>query len=266
MSERYSLSWRRVIGFSILPVAVFALVAMQFVFQATATLRQSRDATLTSTPMTISATWGTLPSPSPTAIPTPTITPVPTATPTPRPIPSPMVAPVSSRQAALVTRVIDGDTIEVEPVLSHALSRSPERSEGAIEGEAEETILPEPPRGVEGVEGQRHKVRYIGIDAPETRHPQKPEECFGHEAAEKNRGLVEGKAVYLEKDVSETDRYGRLLRYVFLQDGTFVNAELVRLGYAQVATFPPDVRYADLFLRLQREAREARRGLWGQCR
>ena len=105
--------------------------------------------------------------------------------------------------------------------------------------------------------GQNYRVRYIGMDTPERDQP------YFDEATEANRRLVNGQTVILVKDVSETDRYGRLLRYVFLQDGTFVNAELVRLGYASVATFPPDVRHQDLFLRLQQEAREAQRGLWG---
>ena len=78
------------------------------------------------------------------------------------------------------------------------------------------------------------------------------------EATAKNEELVGGKVVRLEKDVSETDRYGRLLRYVWVGD-LMVNAELVRLGCAQVSTYPPDVKYVDLFLRLQREAREAGR-------
>jgi micrococcal nuclease len=86
---------------------------------------------------------------------------------------------------------------------------------------------------------------------------------MGPEACDSNRRLVEGKTVYLEKDVSETDQYGRLLCYVFLADGTFVNAELVRLGYAQVSTYPPDVRYQDLFLEMQQEARDSGVGLWG---
>jgi len=83
------------------------------------------------------------------------------------------------------------------------------------------------------------------------------------EASEANKRLVEGQMVYLEKDVTETDQYGRLLRYVFLADGLFVNAELVRLGYAQVSTYPPNVRYQDLFLKMEQEAREAEYGLWG---
>jgi micrococcal nuclease len=100
------------------------------------------------------------------------------------------------------------------------------------------------------VEGQEYRVRYIGIDTPETVHPTKPVEPFGKEASEMNKQLVEGKIVRLEKDISETDRYGRLLRYVYVDD-IFVNAELVRLGYAQVTTYPPDVKYQDIFLELQ---------------
>jgi micrococcal nuclease len=95
------------------------------------------------------------------------------------------------------------------------------------------------------------------MDTPEAGDP------FYAAAKEANADLVSGKNVILVKDVSETDRFDRLLRYVNLEDGTFVNAELVSLGYAQVATFPPDVRHVSLFLTLQREAREAGRGLWG---
>jgi micrococcal nuclease len=113
------------------------------------------------------------------------------------------------------------------------------------------------------IDGTTYTVRYIGIDTPETVHPSKPVEWMGQEASAANEELVGGQTVYLEKDVSETDRYDRLLRYIFLADGTFVNAELVRLGYAQSSTYPPDVRYQDLFLEMQQEAREAERGLWG---
>ena len=105
------------------------------------------------------------------------------------------------------------------------------------------------------------KVRYIGINTPEVHHPTKGEEPGGREAAEVNRRLIEGKTVRLELDVRERDRYGRLLAYVWVGD-VMVNAELVRLGYAQVMTVPPNVRYQQLFLKLQREAREAGRGLW----
>ena len=127
---------------------------------------------------------------------------------------------------AQVVRVVDGDTIEV------------------------------------ALNGKLYRVRYIGIDTPETVHPAIGEEPYGKEASNKNKELVEGKVVALEKDVSEIDQYGRLLRYVYVAD-LFVNAELVRLGYAQVSTDPPDVKYQDYFLQLQKEAREAQRGLWG---
>ncbi len=93
--------------------------------------------------------------------------------------------------------------------------------------------------------GDNVKVRYIGM-----------------EAAEANRKLVDGKTVRLKFDVQEQDRYGRLLAYVYLEEGTFVNAWLVKNGYAAVMTVPPNVKHQDLFLRLQREAREAKRGLW----
>lgn len=101
-------------------------------------------------------------------------------------------------------------------------------------------------------------VRYIGIDAPEV-HPRV--EDYGLEATAKNRELVEGKRVRLEKDISERDRYGRLLRYVYV-DGLFVNAELVRLGYVEAVAYPPDLKYQELLSQLEEEARAAGRGLW----
>ena len=106
------------------------------------------------------------------------------------------------------------------------------------------------------------KVRYIGVDTPETHHPMRGVEPYGMEAAEANRKLVDGKALRLEFDVQERDRYGRLLAHLYLEDGTFVNAWLVENGYAMVMTIPPNIKHQDLFLKLQREAREARRGLW----
>ncbi len=109
---------------------------------------------------------------------------------------------------------------------------------------------------------KREKVRYIGINTPETKHPTKGVEYYGQEAAEANRKLVEDKTVILKFDVEQRDRYGRLLAYVYLEDGTFVNGWLVENGYAQVMTISPNVKYQELFLRLQREAREEGRGLW----
>jgi micrococcal nuclease len=107
------------------------------------------------------------------------------------------------------------------------------------------------------IDGTQYRVRYIGIDTPERG------DSFFTEATNANAALVAGAAVILVKDVSDTDRYGRLLRYIYLPDGTFVNAELVRQGYATAATFPPDVRHSATFVALAQEAREAERGLWG---
>jgi len=107
-------------------------------------------------------------------------------------------------------------------------------------------------------------IRYIGIDTPETVHPSKPIQCFGKEASNKNKELVEGKMVKLEKDVSETDKYGRLVRYVWVGD-IFVNDYLVRNGYAYAYTYPPDVKYSEQFVKAQAEAKLNNRGLWASC-
>jgi micrococcal nuclease len=129
-----------------------------------------------------------------------------------------------------VLRVVDGDTIEV------------------------------------AIDGVAYRVRYIGIDTPETVHPSRPVEWLGPEASAANAALVGGGTVILEKDVSETDRYGRLLRYVWTyREGawTFLNLELLRLGLATVTTYPPDVKYVEaLYLPAQREAQAAGIGLW----
>lgn len=142
------------------------------------------------------------------------------------------LAPLGPTERAQVLRVVDGDTIEID------------RGYG-----------PEP-------------VRYIGVDTPETVHPTRPVEWMGKEASAMNRTLVEGREVLLERDISETDRYGRLLRYVWVEDPAsgellFVNRALVELGFAQVVTYPPDVRWVDTYLAVQAEARAAGRGLWG---
>lgn len=133
----------------------------------------------------------------------------------------PLCACPSAVETATVTRVIDGDTIDIAT-------------------------------------GQR--VRYIGIDTPEV-YPER--EAYGMEAWQANRNLVEDKKVRLEQDVSETDKYGRLLRYVYVDD-IFVNAELVRLGLAEAKAYPPDTRYQELLEQLEVEARQAGRGMWAK--
>jgi micrococcal nuclease len=162
----------------------------------------------------------------------------PWATPTPTPRLAPAGAqttlrPTGPTERAVVTRITDGDTVRVR------------------------------------IGGQEHRLRYTGIDTPESVHPERPVEPWALEATAENARLVEGRQVILERDVSETDRFGRLLRYVWLEpddeDGEWrmVNLELLLGGFAQVTTYPPDVKYVDLFLAAQREAREAGRGLWG---
>jgi micrococcal nuclease len=126
---------------------------------------------------------------------------------------------------ATVTRVVDGDTIEISP-------------------------------SVEGLS----TVRLIRVDTPETHGGTQP---YGAEASDFTHQNLEGKVVSLELDVQKVDPYGRLLAYVYLPNGEMFNEKLLEEGYAQVATFPPNVKYVDRFLEVQRGARAANRGLWG---
>lgn len=107
-------------------------------------------------------------------------------------------------------------------------------------------------------------VRMIGIDTPETVDPRKTVQCFGKDASAKTKELLLGKTVRLEKDVSETDRYGRLLRYVYVNED-FINQTLVRDGFAKASSYPPDVKYQSVFQLAEQEAREEGRGLWSSC-
>jgi micrococcal nuclease len=106
------------------------------------------------------------------------------------------------------------------------------------------------------------RVRYIGINAPEVAHEDRPGERFGPEARAFNRKLVYQKKVRLELDREKYDQYKRLLAYVFLEDGTFVNAELIKGGYAHCLFRRPNTRHHELLLGLQKEAMEKRVGLW----
>jgi len=129
-------------------------------------------------------------------------------------------------QWAEVLRVVDGDTI---------------------------TVL---------LDGEVQRVRYIGINAPESVKPDSPVEFMGPEASDANEALVGERKVWLERDVSDTDKYGRLLRYVWIDD-LMVNGELVRLGYAHAGTYPPDVKHQAWLQAMEDAARAAERGLWG---
>ncbi|MEA2574457.1 MAG: micrococcal nuclease [Chloroflexia bacterium] len=117
------------------------------------------------------------------------------------------------------------------------------------------------------VQGRQARVRLIGMDAPET---SQGSACYGKEATEKVEQLLApvGERLLMEKDVSETDRYGRLLRYVWYETSSgpvMLNLELVKQGYARIATFPPDVKYEATFVQAEMVAREQKLGLWGDC-
>ena len=108
------------------------------------------------------------------------------------------------------------------------------------------------------------KVRLIGIDAPESRDTRNKEATeLGKEATTYLENLIGGEKIRLEYDAGRYDRYGRTLAYAYLADGTFINAKLVRDGFATVMTVPPNVKYADTFLKLERKARNQKRGMWG---
>ncbi len=111
------------------------------------------------------------------------------------------------------------------------------------------------------------KIRYIGVDTPETRHPRRPVECYGKEAAAANRRMVEGKKVLLVPDTITMDPYGRILRYVYLLDGNggpavFVNEELIARGLGRARLYPPNTREKRRLMAAERKARRNRRGIW----
>jgi micrococcal nuclease len=112
-------------------------------------------------------------------------------------------------------------------------------------------------------EGREERIRLIGVDTPETVHPNKPVEAYGEEAKEYTKKKLEEKDIQIEFDVKERDRYGRLLGYIWV-DGLLFNDELLKMGYAKVATFPPNVKYVETFKETERNAREKQVGLWGE--
>jgi micrococcal nuclease len=132
------------------------------------------------------------------------------------------LATLSAQNVAKVRRVIDGDTLLL-------------------------------------TDGER--VRLIGVDTPETKHPRKPVQYFGKEAYLFTKEMVEGKQVRLEFDWQRRDKYGRLLAYVYLLDGTLLNSEIIKQGYGFAYTRFP-FKYLEEFRRFEKEARENKRGLW----
>jgi micrococcal nuclease len=137
-------------------------------------------------------------------------------------------APLLQDEVAEVVGVIDGDTIDVL------------------------------------YNGEKVRVRYIGIDTPEPYRDGKPA-CFSHEATEANRALVAGKKVQLLSDQEDTDKYGRLLRYVYVGD-TFVNATLIQEGFAKTLTIQPNTIHKNEFVEFQLKAKEEGKGMWGVCK
>ncbi len=109
------------------------------------------------------------------------------------------------------------------------------------------------------------RLRYIGIDTPEKVDPRKPIQCFAYESSQKNKELVEGKMIKFYKDISERDDFNRLLGYVYLEDGTFVNMELVKQGYAFSADYPPDISKKVELDEAENYARLNKFGLWNDC-
>ncbi|MBI5400777.1 MAG: thermonuclease family protein [Candidatus Yonathbacteria bacterium] len=130
----------------------------------------------------------------------------------------------------LVTRIVDGDTIVV------------------------------------GINGMQEKIRLIGVDTPETVDPRKPVQCFGKEASAFSKSLLLNMRVRLERDASQGDRdkYGRLLRYVFLEDGTLVNQKIILEGYGHEYTYRIPYQYQTEFKNAERSARESQKGLWAR--
>lgn len=109
------------------------------------------------------------------------------------------------------------------------------------------------------------KIRLIGVDTPETKHPQKSEECFGKEATNKLNELVAGRKVRLEADKEDKDRHERPLRYIWLEDGRMLNQMLAEGGFGRAKFYSPNTKYKKLFEGLEERARIERRGLWGAC-
>lgn len=147
--------------------------------------------------------------------------------------PAPAAAPADGQPGvvASVVRVVDGDTIRAR------------------------------------VGARTERVRFLGIDTPESVRPNTPVQCFALEASARTKALLAAHtAIRLVGDVEQRDKYGRLLAYVYrVSDGLFVNLALVREGYAAPYTYPPNVAHAAEFVAAAREARDAGRGLWGRC-
>ena len=154
--------------------------------------------------------------------------------------------PEIARDSTPTIGVIATSTLQPTSIVEEFPAKEIAYVERVVDGDSIEVML----------DGELVGLRYIGLDAPEIGMP------YSAESADFNQYMVEGQIVELERDVSDTDQYGRLLRYVYLQDGTMVNTELVRLGYALALAYPPDIKYQESINSFEKEAKANSAGLW----
>lgn len=168
----------------------------------------------------------------------------------------------------LIPGIISG-TVKKEEIFEalgiETSTRNSEKNTSAIAGEYEVVSVTDGDTFEINYNGTKTKVRLIGVDTPESVHPDsKKNNEYGKQASNYTKSLLEGKTVKLEFDVSPTDKYGRLLAYVYLENGEMLNEKLLKEGYAQVATYPPNVKYVENFKDIQKEARENKVGFWAK--
>lgn len=168
----------------------------------------------------------------------------------------------------LIPGIIAG-TVKKEEIFEalgiETVTKTSKKETSAIEGEYEVIFVTDGDTFEINYNGTKEKVRLIGVDTPESVHPNsKKNNEYGKQASNYTKNLLEGKTVKLEFDVSPRDKYGRLLAYVYLENGEMLNEKLLKEGYAQIATYPPNVKYVENFKAIQKEARENKIGFWAK--
>ena len=168
----------------------------------------------------------------------------------------------------LIPGIIAG-TVKKEEIFSalgiQTKIKTSEKNTSAIDGEYEVISVTDGDTFEINYNGTKEKVRLIGVDTPESVHPNsKKNNEYGKQASNYTKNLLERKVVKLEFDVSPRDKYGRLLEYVYLENGEMLNKKQLKKGYAQVATYPPNVKYVEDFKTIQKEARENKVGFWAK--
>ena len=178
-----------------------------------------------------------------------------------------LVIPITLIVGFLLSNVLSDDAGETPTATTSALRAGATEQAGAEAGMAEVVRVVDGDTIVVRIDGQEEKVRLIGINTPESVDPRKPVECFGKDASKHAAELLpEGTAVRLVRDVEARDRYQRLLAYVYrADDGLFVNLAQVTDGFAEPATYPPNVAHVDEFAAAARTARDRNIGLWAAC-